>query len=396
MDRPLLEVADVIRAAGDSFADRHRAWLRWPHIKTLNAIQRCRTAALGGHIDECSGCGHRAISYNSCRNRHCPKCQANARHRWLEARRGEVLPTRYFHVVFTLPHALAPLALANKVALYDLLLRISADTLLEVARDPRRLGAEIGFFSVLHTWNQKLEHHPYVHCVVPAGGLAPDHRRWVCSRYRRFLFPVKVLGKVFRGKFTQTLKNAFCAGQLQFPGRLKPFATSKAFAQLLRCGWRHGWVVYAKAPFGGPEHVLNYLGNYTHRVAISNHRLLSLEDGNVAFRWRDSAHGNQQSVMSLPVDEFLRRFLLHVLPRGFVRIRYFGFLAHRRRARLLPLCRELINALQARCTQPVLAIQGVARRSLWPCPLCGGAMVLIEQLSAAQVLLRGPPPTRSP
>jgi putative transposase len=235
-----------------------------------------------------------------------------------------------------------------------------------------------------------------VHCVVPAGGLAPDHRRWVCSRYRRFLLPVKVLGKVFRGKFTQALKDAFRAGQLRFPGLLKPFATSKGFAQLLRCGWRHGWVVYAKAPFGGPEHVLNYLGNYTHRVAISSHRLLSLEDGKVAFRWRDSAHGNQQRVMSLPVDEFLRRFLLHVLPRGFVRIRYFGFLAHRRRTRLLPLCRELISDLQARCTQRVPAVLGTSHRSFWRCPLCGGAMVVIEHLTAAQLLLRCPPTTRSP
>jgi len=308
MDRPLLEVADVSRATGTSFASRHREWLRWPHVKTLNAIERCRTAALGGHVDECSGCGRRAISYNSCRNRHCPKCQANARHRWLDARRAEVLPTRYFHVVFTLPHALAPLALANKQALYDLLFRTSAETLLEVARDPRRLGAEIGFFSVLHTWNQKLEHHPHVHCVVPDGGLAPDRRSWKPSRYRGFFLPVKVLGAVFRGKFTEALKQVFRAGHLRFPGSLKPFAAPKAFAQLLCRGCRHRWVVYAKAPFGGPEHVINYLGNYTHRVAISNHRLLSLEDGTVAFRWRDSAHGNQQRVMSLPVDEFLRSF----------------------------------------------------------------------------------------
>ena len=385
MDRPLLEVADVIRAAGASFVSDHREWLRWPHIKTLNAIERCRTAALGGHVDECSGCGRRAISYNSCRNRHCPKCQVNARHRWLEARRAEVLPTRYFHVVFTLPRALAPLALANKRVVYELLFRTSAETLLEVARDPRRLGADIGFFSVLHTWNQKLEHHPHVHCVVPEGGLSPDHRTWVRSRYNRFFLPVKVLGSVFRGKFTEALDEAFRAGRLRFRGMLKPFAASKIFAQLLRRGWRHRWVVYAKAPFGGPEHVLNYLGNYTHRVAISNHRLLSLADGRVAFRWRDSAHGNQQRVMSLPVGEFLRRFLLHLLPRGFVRIRYFGFLAHRRRKRLLPLCRKLMQAQTAApASGPV--VEHSPGPSFWACPACGALMIVVERLTPAQAI----------
>jgi putative transposase/transposase-like zinc-binding protein len=393
MDRPLLEVADVIRAAGPSFASDHREWLRWPHIKALNAIERCRTAALGGHVDECSGCGRRAISYNSCRNRHCPKCQANARHRWLEARRAEVLPTRYFHVVFTLPHTLAPLALANKSAVYDLLFRTSAETLLEVARDPRRLGADIGFFSVLHTWNQKLEHHPHVHCVVPEGGLAPNRRRWIRSRYARFFLPVKVLGKVFRGKFTDALEAAFAEGKLRFPGALKPFAAPKIFAQLLRRGWSRRWVVYAKAPFGGPEHVLNYLGNYTHRVAISNHRLLSLEDGSVAFRWRDSAHGNQQRVMSLPVDEFLRRFLLHLLPRGFVRIRYFGFLAHRRRKQMLPLCRELIQAQSAPAAPPPVVADS-PRASFWMCPACGARMIIVERLTPMRAM--GSCPARSP
>ena len=318
MNRPPLEVADLIRVAGQKFIGRSRSWLTAQHRKVLAAIERCRTAALGGHRDECSRCGYRAISYNSCRNRHCPKCQTQARDRWLQARQQELLPTRYVHVVFTLPHLLAPLALQNKKVLYDLLFRASAQTLLEVARHPRHLGAEIGFFSVLHTWNQKLEHHPHVHCVVPAGGLSPDHQRWLNSR-RRFFLPIPVLARVFRGKFVAALKHAFAEGQLGFHGQLKPLASLQAFSSFLRPLFRRDWVVYCKPPFGGPEYVLHYLGAYTHRVAISNHRLVSLTGDQVTFRWRDSAHRNQQRLMTLSVDEFLRRFLLHVLPPGFER-----------------------------------------------------------------------------
>src|SRR5271169_1128649 len=319
MGRPPLEVADLIRVAGQQFIEASRRWITGQHLKVLAAIERCRTAALGGHRDKCSRCGYRAISYNSCRNRHCPKCQAQTRDRWLQARRRELLPTPYVHVVFTLPRRLAPLALQNKKVIYDLLFRTCAETLLEIARDPRHLGAEIGFFSVLHTWSQKLEHHPHLHCVVPAGGLSPDHQRWIHSRYRFFL-PVKVLGRVFRGKFVAALKRAFADGQLDFYGDRKLLGDAKAFASFLRPLFRQDWVVYCKPPFGGPEHVLRYLGAYAHRVAISNHRLVSLADGQVTFRWRDSAHGNQQRLMTLAVKEFLRRFLLHVLPPGFVRI----------------------------------------------------------------------------
>src|SRR6266516_5407467 len=272
MSRPQFEVADIIRSAGTDFIERNRSWLRWTHLKVLRAIARCRTAALGGHIDECTGCGHRAtISYNSCRNRHCPKCQTGARERWIAARRRELLPVPYVHVVFTLPPQLASLALQNKKIIYGLLLRASAETLLEVARNPRHLGAEIGFFSVLHTWNQKLQHHPHVHCVLAAGGLAPDHSRWISSR-RPFFLPVKVLSRVFRGKFVAGLKAAFHAGALQFHGHLLPLAEPRAFAAWLRILFRHDWVVYSKRPFGGPEHVLRYLGAYTHLVAISNSR----------------------------------------------------------------------------------------------------------------------------
>jgi hypothetical protein len=382
-------VADLVRAAGTEFIERNRQWIRWPHIKVLLAIARCRTAALGGHIDQCTRCGHRAtISYNSCRNRHCPKCQTGAREHWLEARRRELLPSPYAHVVFTLPQQLAPLALQNKKIIYDLLLRASAETLLEVARNPRRLGAEIGFFSVLHTWNQKLQLHPHVHCVVAAGGLSLDHTRWIPARPRFFL-PRSVLRRRFRGKFVAGLKSAFQHGQLHLSGDLSLLVQPRVFASWLRPLFRKNWVVYCKPPFGGPEYVLQYLGRYTHRVAISNHRLISLADGQVTFRWRDSAHHNEQKVMSLSLDEFLRRFLLHLLPKGFVRIRHFGFLANRRRATLLPLCRQALTAVQPQ-TQPE-ASAPKETRPLWLCPNCGGPMVVIERLSAAQLQLRSPP-----
>jgi hypothetical protein len=392
MNRPPLEVADVVRLAGESFVQRSRRWINGQHQKVLLAIMRCRTAALGGHRDQCSDCGHTAISYNSCRNRHCPRCQGNARVRWLEKRERELLPTRYVHVVFTLPHELAPLALHNKRLIYSLLFRASAETLLEVARDPHHLGAEIGFFSVLHTWNQRLQHHPHVHCVVAAGGLAPDHARWIPSR-ESFFLPQKVLSRVFRGKFVAALKTAFRKGKLQFCGQLAPLAEPRAFARWLRLLFRQDWVAYSKPPFGGPQHVLRYLGTYTHRVAISNHRLIALHDGNVSFRWRDSAHGNRKRIMTLSVDEFLRRFLLHLLPPGFVRIRHFGFLANRQRSELLPLCFRLLEdepPTTGRCCTP----SAEPPHSLWKCPLCGGAMHLIQRLSAVELLLRSPPASR--
>jgi Putative transposase/Transposase zinc-binding domain len=389
MNRPPLEVADIVRCAGQSFIERSRKWINGQHEKVLLAITRCRTAALGGHRDQCSDCGHTAISYNSCRNRHCPRCQDNARLRWLQARERELLPTPYVHVVFTLPRELAPLALQNKRLIYNLLFHASAETLLEIARDPRHLGAEIGFFSVLHTWDQRLQHHPHVHCVVAAGGLAPDHARWISSHHSFFL-PVKVLGRVFRGKFVAALKNAFREAKIEFHGRLAPLAQPRTFASWLRLLFRQDWVVYAKPPFGGPEHLLRYLGAYTHRIAISNHRLVALADGNVTFRWRDSAHGNQKRLMALPVEQFLRRFLLHLLPRGFVRIRNFGFLAHRQRAMLLPLCFRLLQdptEIPAATPSPV-ADQS---QSLWNCPVCGGTMHVVERLSPTQLLLRSPP-----
>ena len=390
MSRPPLEVADFIRSEGAAFLERNRQWIRWKHVKVLLAIARCRTAALGGHVDQCTRCGHRAtISYNSCRNRHCPKCQTAARERWIAARRRELLPTRYLHIVFTLPHRLAPLVLQNKKVLYDLLFRTSAETLQEVARDPRHLGAEIGFFSVLHTWSQQLNAHPHVHCVVPAGGLSLDHTRWVRSRENYFL-PKEVLREIFRGKFVAALKQAFRDGQLNFHGDLKLLAQTKTFAAWLRPLYRQDWIVYLKRPFGGPEYVLQYLGRYTHRVAISNHRLVSLADGKVTFRWRDSAHNNEQKLMTLSLDEFLRRFLLHLLPKGFVRIRNFGFLANRQRSTLLPLCFHSCGS-----GQEPQAEQGASSSKdpsdLYHCPKCGGPMKVIERLTTVHIQLRSPP-----
>ncbi len=391
MNRLPLEVAAIVRCAGPSFLERNCKWITWQHQKVLLAITRCRTAVLGGHRDQCSDCGHVAISYNSCRNRHCPKCQGNARVRWLESRKQELLPTRYVHVVFTLPRELAPLALQNKRVIYSLLFHASAETLLEIARDPRHLGAEIGFFSVLHTWDQRLQHHPHVHCVLAAGGLAPDHARWISSRCSFFL-PIRVLSRVFRGKFVAGLKQAFHQGTLQFHGSLAPLAKPPLFGSWLRLLFRHNWIVYSKRPFGGPEPALNYLGAYTHRVAISNNRLVTLADGDVTFRWRDSANGNKKRLMTLPVDEFLRRFLLHLLPRGFVRIRNFGFLANRRRAACLPLCAHLLKAT-VQSTNPVRksAPTDAQGSTFWKCPHCGGDMKLVERFTAAQIQLRAPP-----
>src|ERR1700716_1138392 len=365
-------------------------WISWQHQKVLLAITRCRTAALGGHRDRCSACGHTtAISYNSCRNRHCPRCQANARLRWLQAWEQELLPTRYVHLVFTLPRELAPLALQNKRVIYNLLFQASAATLLEMAADPKHLGAEIGFFSVLHTWNQKLQHHPHVHCVVATGGLSWDHTQWVRPRHNMFFLPVGALSKLFRGKFVAALQQAYTSGQLQFHGLLRGVSQPRLFRSFIRQLFVPRWVVYCKPAFGGPEQVLRFLGAYTHRVAISNRRLVSFGDDRVTFRWRDSAHKNKQRLLTVPVDEFLRRFLLHVLPRGFVRIRHFGFLASRRRGALVPLCKRLLSAAAPATAHSVPRHSNISRQvaPLWTCPLCGASMLLIERLTAAQIRL---------
>ena len=383
MTRPPFEVADIVRQHGDQFLETHPTWVTGHHRRVFRAIAQCRTAALGGHRDRCDQCAHPALSYNSCRDRHCPKCLTAARNAWVAAREQELLPVGYVHLVFTVPEPLARLALANKRVVYDLLFRAAAETLQQVAANPMRLGADVGGLMVLHTWGQRLQHHPHVHCVVPAGGLSPDGTRWVHARPTFFL-PVKVLRQVFRGKLIAGLRVARAQGRLDFPGALAALAPEAAFRAWLRSLYRQSWVVYAKPPFGSPAHVLHYLARYTHRVAISNHRLVNVTAAAVSFRWKDYRHGSQIKTLTLDVDEFLRRFLLHVLPKRFVRIRYFGFLASRTRSRELARCRQ---ALAVAPPPPAEPPAPAAPRASWPCPRCGAPMRLIERLTARQIFL---------
>ena len=385
MIRPAVEVADILRAQGSNFLDRYQRSFDFQQLKAYRAIQRCRTAALGGHLDACPKCGHQAISYNSCRNRHCPKCQSTARDQWLAERAKELLPVPYCHVVFTIPEQLAPLALQNQRVCYSLLFRAVSETLQQIAADPRHLGAKIGFLAVLHTWSQNLLHHPHVHCVVPAGGLSPDGSRWIPCRPKFFL-PVRVLSRLFRGKLLALLRQAFAEGTLEFFGQLADLAEPARFHAWLRKSKKTEWVVYAKPPFGGPEYVLKYLARYTHRVAITSSRLLSLDNGRVTFRWRDSRHGNQTKSMTLDAVEFIRRFLLHILPSGFMKIRHFGFLANRNRASALALCRQHLKASSpAEGPATILTREqqsAVERR----CPVChAGVLRIVEWLSVDQI-----------
>lgn len=338
MARPALEVADLLRTL---VRQGRLPTLSAGQAKVVRALIACRTAALGGHAAACDACGHEVISYNSCRNRHCPKCQGGRTAAWLEAQQKTLLPVPYAHVVFTLPDLLAPLALQNPRVVYGLLFRAVSQTLLEVAATPRHLGARIGFLAILHTWGQNLLHHPHVHCVVPAGGVAADGSRWVRCRPGFFL-PVRVLGRLYRGKLLAFLEEAYRADSLRFHGRLAELGNPAAFRRLLARARALDWVVYAKPPFGGPEAVLKYLARYTHRIAISHHRLLEASDEHVRFTWKDYRHGHRQRVMTLETTEFARRFLLHVLPHRFVKIRYYGLLAQSQRATALPRCRELI------------------------------------------------------
>ena len=383
MTRPPFEVADIVRRHGDRVLEMHRAWVTGQHRRVLRAIAQCRTAALGGHRDRCEQCAQPALSYNSCRDRHCPKCLTAARNAWVVAREQELLPIGYVHLVFTVPEPLARLALVNKRVVYDLLFQAAAETLLQVARNPKRLGGAVGGLMVLHTWGQRLQHHPHVHCVVPMGGLAPDGPRWVHARPRFFL-PIRVLRKLFRGKLLASLAAACREGRLDFPGALAPLKPEAAFRTFLRSLYRQTWIVYAQPPFGSPAHVLQYLARYTHRVAISNHRLVDVTDDTVSFRWKDYRHGSQVRTLSLPSEEFLRRFLLHVLPKRFVRIRYFGFLASRCRTPQLAQCRQALAVAPAPPLEPTPPARP---RATWPCPRCGGAMRVIERLTARQLHL---------
>ncbi len=380
-----LEVADVFHAHQHEFLARWGGVVSRQQHKVLRDIGLCRTAALGGHLERCDACTYETMAYCSCRNRHCPKCQSTARDRWLERQASSLLPVPYSHVVFTLPQQLAAVALRNQRLVYGLLFRAVSETMTEIAADRHRLGARIGFLAVLHTWNQQVSHHPHLHCLVPAGGLAFDNSRWISCR-PRFLLPVPVLRRMFRGKMLAFLKQAYADQELRFPGALAPLADPTQFYSMLQQLRRKEWVVYAKPPFGGPEHVLKYLARYTHRVAIANGRLLDLGNGQVRFRWRDSRDKNRSKVMSLDAVEFIRRFLLHVLPAGFVKIRHFGLLANRNRRQALALCRQHLNAVASDNIDVLTDQQRAAVNRC--CPCCErGTLHVVMRLSAAQLVI---------
>jgi putative transposase/transposase-like zinc-binding protein len=382
MSRPALEVADIFRDHGAAWRKANAGHVSLDQMKVISAIERCRTAALGGHVARCEGCAHTVIAYNSCRNRHCPKCQGTAAKKWLAAREADLLPVPYFHVVFTLPAAIADITYQNKVAIYDILFTASAETMTAIAADPKHLGARIGITAVLHTWGSALTHHPHVHMIVPGGGISADGSRWVSCRRPGFLLPVRVLSRLFRGLFLAKLVAAHRAGRLKFFGvhaRLDNIRTFKAYLAPLR---KIDWVVYAKRPFGGPRAVLAYLSRYTHRVAISNRRLVAADDGGVSFRWKDyRIEGpGRWKTMTLTPHEFIRRFLMHVLPSGFHRIRHYGLLASRSRAANIARARELL-AVPVSSEPPDSADTPAAdqpRMLPRPCTCCGGRMFIIE------------------
>ena len=387
-----LALGDIFRAAGPAWRSAHAGRLPLQQLKVMSAIEHCRTAALGGHVAACGDCGHWRIAYNSCRNRHCPRCQGNAARTWLAEREADLLPVGYFHVVFTLPTRIADIALQNKAVLYALLFQAASETMMTIAADPRHLGARIGITAVLHSWGSALTHHPHVHMIVPGGGLSPDGQRWISSR-PAFLLPVRVLGKLFRRLFLTRLLALFDADRLAFRGQLAPLADRRAFLRYLAPVRSRRWVVYAKPPFAGPKAVLAYLSRYTHRVAISNRRLLAFDERGVTFRYkdyrRDTAH--QQQVMTLGTDEFIRRFMLHVLPRGFHRIRHYGLLASSNRKASLARARDLLNVIPT----PAAEVQESGPVTPPPCPCCGGQMVVI-QILPRWCQPRGPPRATDP
>lgn len=394
--RPALELADVLRRHGDAYRKLHAGAISREQRHVMRAIEQCRTSALGGHLERCDVCGHERIAYNSCRNRHCPKCQSLARAQWLEHRQVDLLPVPYFHVVFTVPDEIGVIAFQNKRAVYDILFQATAETLQTIAADRRHLGALVGFIAILHTWGQNLMHHPHLHCVVPGGGLALDPARWVACRPGFFL-PVRVLSRLFRRLFLERLQVAYDAGALRFFSSLAHLSDRSEFARYLSHPRKIDWVVYAKEPFGGPQQVLDYLGRYTHRVAISNNRLLDIDDEHITFRWKDYRRPGKPRALRLDAHEFIRRFLLHVLPRGLQRIRHYGLLSNRLRESRLAECRRLLHAppsAPATNESPTdyrERYETLTSRSLYRCPMCAqGRMVCVECLSAG-ALPRAPP-----
>ena len=397
MGRPALEVADIFRAHGSAWRQAQQGHLSIGQLKVMSAIEQCRSAALGGHVLRCGACNHQEISYNSCRNRHCPKCQAKAAQRWLEARQADLLPVPYYHVVFTLPAPISALAYSNKRVIYGMLFDVAAETLATIAADSKHLGAHIGGTLVLHTWGSALTHHPHVHGIVPGGGLSPDSERWIACKPGFFL-PVRVLSRLFRRRFLEELAKAHAAGQLRFFGEFAGLAETDVFARWLGPLRACEWVVYAKRPFAGPKAVLAYLSRYTHRVAISNRRLVALDKHGVTFRWKDyRAQGRtRQKTMTLAPEEFMRRFLLHVLPDGFHRIRHYGLLANPRRRESLARIRTLlaVPAVDEMRPDPLPVPAGIVPPA-FVCPCCGAAMVVIETWARC-LPIRAPPRSRSP
>jgi hypothetical protein len=385
--RASIEVADIFRAAGSAYRAVYAGHLSLQQLKVMSAIEQCRTAALGGHVEACEDCGKWRIAYNSCRNRHCPKCQGATARTWLAEREADLLPVGYFHVVFTLPAEVADIAFHNKAAVYDLLFKAASETILTIAADPKHLGARIGITAVLHTWGSAMTHHPHVHMIVPGGGISPDGSRWISSR-PAFLLPVRVLGKLFRRLFLSRLVALHDAGRLAFFGAIAHLAERRAFLRYLSPVRKKRWVVYAKAPFAGPEAVLAYLSRYTHRVAISNGRLIRLDESGVTFRYKDYRRDgtDRQQVMTLATDEFIRRFLLHILPRGFHRIRHYGLLAGSARKTSLARARELLNVAAPSDDDTT----DEADNFRPPCPCCGGRMIVIETFERWRQP-RGPP-----
>ena len=392
-----LEVADIFRTHGPNWRQSQQGHLSLGQLKVMSAIEQCRSAALGGHVLHCDGCGHDQVAYNSCRNRHCPKCQASAAKRWLQDRQADLLPVDYYHVVFTLPAPISAIAYYNKAVIYRLLFEVAAETLITIAADPKHLGAQIAATLVLHTWGSALTHHPHVHGIVPGGGLSPDGQRWVACKPGFFL-PVRVLSRLFRRRFLEELVAAYRAGELQFFGEYAGLADAKTFAQWLSPMGKCEWVVYAKRPFAGPAAVLAYLSRYTHRVAISNSRLLSMDETGVTFRWKDyRAKGKtRHKTMTLEPQEFMRRFLLHVLPSGFHRIRHYGLIANNARREKLALARELLQVVPVATSG---ADTGDAPhgdiRATFVCTHCGAPMVIVQTFLRAQVI-RAPPTTQGP
>jgi hypothetical protein len=380
-----LEVGDIFRSFGPAYREIHGKEMPLRHLRAMRAIETCRTSALGGHVDECDECGSLRISYNSCRNRHCPKCQCLDKERWLTKRKKDILPTHYFHNVFTIPEGLRPLALRNQKVLYDILFKAVSNTLKDLSENPKHLGGRIGFIAVLHTWTQTLIDHPHIHCIVPGGVLSFDEHSWKESKEEYFI-PVKVLSRLFRGKFLDYLKKSYVAGELVFPGKISYLDNAKAFNRFLTGLYNQEWVVYCKPPIKNPDDVIDYLGRYTHRVAITNDRIIKLEDGKVTFRYRDRNDGNKIRYMSLDAFEFIRRFLLHVLPDKFMKIRYYGILSNRNRNDKLSLCRELLGVkLEGDNEEGKESWEDILYRvtGVDPmiCPHCGkGRMVLRENL----------------